>query len=1212
MTQLTELFQYDVKREIPPVVYFHETSPEKLHAEVSEYVITGGWPPESAGHKRVQHGIHEHYVGLLKAIRRQLDAPGGPSLPASWISGFYGSGKSSFAKLLGLALDGKRLPNDQPLAEAWLERNHSPLAHEMRDAWEALLDKVDPLAVVFDIGGVARGDEHVHTAVVRQLQQRLKYCRHSSYVADHEIKLERNGDYETFEAKCKETLGKPWEELRDDHLVEDKFSAVMYAQFPELYGDPMDWLAARDGMRPDALSAEDAAEAIDHMLDRRAHGKTLFVVVDEVSQYIFQDEGRMLKLQSLVEALGSRLKGKAWLLATGQQKLDDQNDANVLGKMKARFPESLRVHLDASNIRDVVHRRLLQKKPDKRAELAELFERYRSNLQLFAYGADGLGVDDFVDVYPMLPKHFDLVLRVTSALRTRSNRTQGDDHNIRGLLQMLGELFRTQGLAEKPLGSLVTLDQVYEIQKTALDVDMANTMIRLLQHCAEKELPLAARCAKAVALLQLLTSEDGGECVDSKLVAQSIYADVKDGDNEPAVREALQRLYDDKLLGYSEETGYKLQSSAEQDWVRERDEIVVPYEERGELIREALVTLLGDVEKPKHRGIGFSWQALFSTDQSHTEELIYGRREDSPIVADFRVVPESEQDKAMWINRSAETAMKTRLVWIAGEYKGLMDQAREVGRCRRMKHRYEVKRGTLRTDQRRLLADEEARLERLQDEFSRQVGEAFMAGAIYINGEDIDPSVYGAAFRPSLVAAGTAKLPHIYPEFVPNRVVASELEHLLANDLQGAPQIFFGDNLGILESDAGRIVPRNNGAVPRAIRKEIEHKQGLSGQGLLRLFAAPPFGLDANVVKACVAGLLRERVVRIKLQKGGEVTTIGEPGVSDLFKKDREFKNAEIYPAGEPRFSTRDRARIAKLFKEVFSQPIDPESEVIADRIGDAIKDARRKLTEVERRLNRLPDRPETPELLDKLGKAFEACTRDRQVEARVRATLKHLDVLRDGMGRLNAYHAEMTDDAIDAVSTANRVWTTQLQQLYEVGELTPALQAHEKRIAAQLKREDPWVDINTLDPDIDAVLAAYAEARQKRMAHQEELAEWARAKVKGDDGFVSLDDERRALVLRPIQRAVIETTPTKDDPPLRVLEAGMKQRFEEAKEAALRELEALRTETTGEVTVRVQLEVNDRVIRSAADVDALLDEIRQRLMEALDSEGKSVRLRLK
>jgi hypothetical protein len=111
--KIRDLFASDVTRDIPPVVYFHEQSPEKLEAEVSRVHhhrrLARGHPTTARA-----DGIHEQYVRLLTNIAAELDKPGGPDLPAAWISGFYGSGKSSFAKLLGLALDGKACPTARP------------------------------------------------------------------------------------------------------------------------------------------------------------------------------------------------------------------------------------------------------------------------------------------------------------------------------------------------------------------------------------------------------------------------------------------------------------------------------------------------------------------------------------------------------------------------------------------------------------------------------------------------------------------------------------------------------------------------------------------------------------------------------------------------------------------------------------------------------------------------------------------------------------------------------------------------------------------------------------------------------------------------------------------------------------------------------------------------------------------------------------------
>ena len=387
---IRDLFVSDVTRDIPPVVYFHEQSPEKLAAEVNEYIVTGGWPDDHPNHRRVPDGIHEQYVRLLTNIAAELDKPGGPELPNAWISGFYGSGKSIFAKLLGLALDGVALPDGTSLAEAWLKRDTAPNAAKLREAWNVLVRKISPLAVVFDIGGVARDNEHIHSAAVRQVQRKLGYCSTEPLVADFELSLERDGEWDRFERTAEEVLAAPWSTVKNRALAEEDFSLVMSVMYPDKYTDPMSWFTSRGGTHTRAVSPEDAVKAIHDMLQFRRPGATLFLVVDEVSQYVLSQNDRVERMRAFAEQLGARLKGKAWLLALGQQKLEEEADASFLVKTKDRFPPKLRVHLAATNIRDVVHRRLLHKTPEAEAQLRTLFEQQRPDLKLFAYKCESV------------------------------------------------------------------------------------------------------------------------------------------------------------------------------------------------------------------------------------------------------------------------------------------------------------------------------------------------------------------------------------------------------------------------------------------------------------------------------------------------------------------------------------------------------------------------------------------------------------------------------------------------------------------------------------------------------------------------------------------------------------------------------------------------------------------------------------------------------
>src|SRR5690606_23603339 len=180
-----------------------------------------------------------------------------------------------------------------------------------------------------------------------------------------------------------------------------------------------------------------------------------------------------------------------------------------------------RVHLGVANIREVVHKRLLRKRKLKESELRELFERYRSELALYAYEGDSISLDDFVEVYPLLPGHIGLLLDITTGLRSRSRRTQGDSHAIRGLLQLLGDLFREKKLAQYEVGHLITVDLIFDVLHSALDADVQMTIGKGLDLAQREGDKLMARVVKAVAMLEL--AQESLKKVSAELVARCLY-----------------------------------------------------------------------------------------------------------------------------------------------------------------------------------------------------------------------------------------------------------------------------------------------------------------------------------------------------------------------------------------------------------------------------------------------------------------------------------------------------------------------------------------------------------------------------------------------------------------------------------------------------------------------------------------------------------------
>lgn len=1200
-----DIFAEDITRNIAPVVYFHEQDPAKVQAEVSEYIITGGYPEKDLRATRVKVGIHEQFVKLLKGLTEELRRSSGSELPACWISGFYGSGKSSFAKLLGLALDGLALPDGRLLAEALLARDDSPKAQEFRDAWGQLTSQIEPISVVFDVGTAARDNEHVHSVVQRELQKRLGYCPTDHFVASYELSLEIEGQWDNFLTCVAKTHAQPWDVLKHSRMADEYFSEVMHEMNPTRYTDPMSWFDSRAGAKTGVgTSVEETTKDIISMLRLRAKKKTLFVVVDEVSQYVYQNTSRMLGLQSFVSDLGQKLKGQVWLLATGQQKLEDSDDESNIGKLKDRFPPKLRVHLAPTNIRDVVHRRLLKKDPSKEAELREKFQQHRPNLKLYGYKCDSITEDDFVETYPMLPGYVDLLMQITTSLRTRSNKAKGDDHAIRGLLQLLGELFREQKLGEQLLGELITIEHIYEVQQSALDVDVQNTLARLFNHEEVVTDQVAMRVAKAVALLELIQEQFAP--TTSELVSQCLYERLGAGSQDAEVSDALEKLRSLNLLSYSEKLGYKIQSSAGQEWQRERDNYGVTSDALSERVGKKLKELLGSVDPPRYKGSSFRWVALYSDGRQRQDERLLPTNELAVITVDFRnLKTQEERSEQTWIQASDTVALWNRLIWVVDRPDRIDGLLRELIKSDHIIEKYQ-ERGSagLSREKQRLLIDEQTRRDTLEGQVKEEVARVFMEGAIYFRGRPFDKSQFGSTFATVLERIGESVLPDIYDQYVNLAIEPRELKQLLQKTLSGPSSKFMPDRLGILELDAGKYVPSCSGAVPSRLEQYITEQTGVAGGPLLSHFGGPPFGYSADMVRACLAGLLRAKKIRIRPESGQEITSIQDPDVENLFTRDRDLRRAEILPHGDRGITMRDKVAIQQFFKDFLRLDLDREEEAFTDAAFNYFPAQNQRLRELEQRYNRLPDRPDLPPKLLKLRTALENCQRSRQIEDTVLALKKNLDMLRDGLEALNSSLTDLTDEAVTAVARAASVRDHQVAQLRDIGE-TAAVEASIAMLEERLKNDRPWRDISSLEPHVTAIETHYKTLRLSLIQEQEQQAEIIRQRLKQRQGFFKLSEDKASMVLGPVGQAVFDTTQEAIAPPLLALRDTVAQQLQRAEQTAHIKLDGALSTVTEEQVIQLPVNLAGKEVRTPEEARALVQQLEERLLSQLAGKPK-------
>src|SRR5271163_4420085 len=97
MKTIGDLLARDLSRKIEEIIQVDQADEQSVHDEITEYVATDS--------------IRDQYHRLFKAI---AEAPSEPHEGIGvWVSGFFGSGKSSFAKYLGYALQNHPLLGSQ-------------------------------------------------------------------------------------------------------------------------------------------------------------------------------------------------------------------------------------------------------------------------------------------------------------------------------------------------------------------------------------------------------------------------------------------------------------------------------------------------------------------------------------------------------------------------------------------------------------------------------------------------------------------------------------------------------------------------------------------------------------------------------------------------------------------------------------------------------------------------------------------------------------------------------------------------------------------------------------------------------------------------------------------------------------------------------------------------------------------------------------------
>lgn len=557
---IRDMFAEDINRPINGVIKVDQDAADVIEQEVREYVIT--------------KELKKHFISFFDyysdAFDKATDDIG------VWISGFFGSGKSHFLKMLSYILENKSV-NGVPTVERFRQKfADDPATFMLID--RATRGKTETILFNIDIEGSINKDK---TAVLRVFAK--MFYNHLGFYGDNlkvamlEQYIEQLGKTEEFRKVFEAKKGKPWKEQRKVFAFNGKYIVPTLMEVLDISEeDAQHWFNDKTAVD---FSIARLVEDIKSYVKRQPENFRLLFMIDEVGQYVGTDTDMLLNLQSLAEKIGSECDGKVWVICTGQEAIDEiiKVRADEFSRIQARF--KTRLSLSSSSVDEVIQKRVLAKKPEAEKCLEGIYQENDSVLRnLFSFNGSVLdikgysGANEFAVNFPFVPYQFIIMQKVFAEIRKHGNSGKHLSGGERSMLSGFQEA--AQKIQQQDEYALVPFFRFYDTVHGFLDSSIRRVIERC-QNAANGGLGIEPQDVDVLKLLYLIRYVDDIPAnVDNIviLMADDIRTD------KIALREkvgaSLGRLMSQNYIGRSGDI-YNFLTDEEQDVQRDIDNTVV-------------------------------------------------------------------------------------------------------------------------------------------------------------------------------------------------------------------------------------------------------------------------------------------------------------------------------------------------------------------------------------------------------------------------------------------------------------------------------------------------------------------------------------------------------------------------------------------------------------------------------------------------------------
>jgi hypothetical protein len=833
-----------------------------LHTDLAHYVLTDQLAREYA---RV-------FERVIEAARPGSGSVGDVGI---WVSGFFGSGKSLFAKLAGHVLADTSFGDDS--ARSLFQRHfklNRPGDKRLAELFqEATVHRLRIKLVAFDIMSqhMAVAERNVGLTFLRTFYQSLGL---SSIIpiAQAELDLQRAGKYEAF-TQLYATRGDhvPWVEDHDVMTCAPVLAQCLAELLPERYTTADLALRSLELAQQHSvtqMSIEDVVNMLLRWLDEQqqrpeTHGVLrLMFVADEVGAWAGRNLDRIEQLRAFVEALGRLGQGRIWMLVTSQEKLSDvlaeQENAGanipLLQRLEARF--RLNVHLDSAEVGAVIADRVLFKKATAHESLVALWRKAEHVLLDIAarpgleMGANYPGPEReaFIADYPFLP--YQLPAAADLFGRLRGVKVSA------GARSMLKVAFdATRAVAEQRLGALVPWDQIFDSANSGNEFSDEQYLGSLgLEHIREADRDVTntpivpSRVLKVLWLMQHNPNVPRTPRNLARLLVDRLDADVLALETQ-----ALQTL---EALA---QKNFVRRDPATEQWKHlSLDEVTVEQmlsriqnEVRASDVRKEILKLYEDrltKALPTRVTVGQMGTA-FGYTQDLEGTVLKGEGE-AVALRVWRPNPREAQRIA------AETATNLEapvVYWVLDEAKRLEQRIRRALAIERLPNDEEFRQSA--TDRTRDQAHHlEQEVGQLRRDAEAEVERAFAGGTLYYAGNvvPLDVASGSAAIRGAVEEALRDRVLTVYTRFgdADRRFRADNIDRLFTESPAGRAGL--DSKLAIFTPD-GHV--RGNHVLIEPVLQYLQTTNRTSGQDVMDAFSRVPYGWPGDLLRYVAVAL---------------------------------------------------------------------------------------------------------------------------------------------------------------------------------------------------------------------------------------------------------------------------------------------------------------------------------------------------------------------